>query len=59
MSKLTLDLQSLAVQTFETEEMEARGTVNAHDESPVSTGPLFCPIACDPTEETRGTGCGG
>jgi hypothetical protein len=48
MRKLKLDIDSLAVQTFETDEAaRKRGTVQAHDSLASTGGPWFCPAACE------------
>lgn len=55
MQKLKLDLESLAVETFETSgDSTSRGTVYAYDGSlATSGGPYFCPYEC-----SGGSECG-
>lgn len=48
MRKLRLDIDSLAVQTFEIDEAaKNRGTVQAHDFLSTSGGTQLCPAPCD------------
>ncbi len=47
MRKLKLNVESLAVQTFETaKDTGSRGTVKAHDSWESTGGPWFCPADC-------------
>lgn len=48
MQKLKLDLDSLAVESFETSDQStSRGTVDAYEGSLATTGgPYFCPYYC-------------
>jgi hypothetical protein len=51
MRKLKLDVESLAVQTFETaSDAGSRGTVKAHDSWATTGGPGLCPAACVGTD---------
>lgn len=55
MRKLTLDVDSLVVQTFETtDETKDRGTVRAYDSWGTTGGPWFCPYYCDSGDRTCG-----
>jgi hypothetical protein len=66
MRKLKLDVESLAVQTFETaSDAGSRGTVQAHDSVGTTGGPWFCPADCGDSQvkpscgvgDTCGLGC--
>lgn len=53
MRKLKLDIDSLAVQTFETDEAAGKqGTVQAYDSLSTTGGPWLCPYVCDSDSPT-------
>jgi hypothetical protein len=59
MRKLKLDVESLAVQTFETAKRDERkGTVHARDSWETTGGPYFCPAYCENTEQRQTCGVG-
>lgn len=55
MRKLKLDIDSLVVQTFKTDEAaEKQGTVQAYDSWPTTTaGPWFCDHDCGSLDRTN------